>query len=59
MKAADITKILDAITDKVLAYGPAKKNADKRPSALPPKSKKASPNKQRLKRPTVRPTKGE
>jgi hypothetical protein len=28
---ADIIKILDAITDKVLAHGPARKNADKRP----------------------------
>lgn len=49
MKAADITKILDAITDKVLAYGPAKKNADKRPNVPPPKPKKASPRKSKTK----------
>lgn len=30
---SDITKILDAITDKVLAYGPAKKNIEKQPKA--------------------------
>lgn len=38
---ADITKILDAITDKVLAHGPAEKNAGKRPK-VPPKAKKVS-----------------
>lgn len=46
---ADITKILNAITDKVLAYGPAKKNADKRPCAPPSKSKKVRPRKHKTK----------
>ena len=46
--AADITKTLDAITDKVLAYGPAKKNMEKRPKQ-PPKSKRAAPRKGRAK----------
>lgn len=46
---ADITKILDAITDKVLAYGPARKNVDKRPKVPPQKPKKVSPRRTRSK----------
>lgn len=45
---ADITKILDAITDKVLAYGPAAKNVDKRAKPLP-KPKKAGARKRKAK----------
>jgi hypothetical protein len=48
-KPADITKILDAITDKVLAHGPAQKNADKRPRP-PPKPKTVGPRKSKAKR---------
>jgi hypothetical protein len=47
---ADIFKILDAITDKVLAHGPAKKNADKPLNAQPLKSKKVRPRKRKAKR---------
>lgn len=49
MKAADITKILDAITDKVLAHGPALKNAQKRPDVPPPRPKKAGSRKSKPK----------